>query len=225
MRVSALEGHRLWAPVYDSTPNPIAALDTRIMRDAIKSIPATRVVDLACGTGRTLRHLCQKFPNVLGIDYCDAMLRQAAQHAPLRHRLALADIAHLPIRDGTADLVVCSLALGYLPDLWAAFHEMSRILAKGGQILISDLHPEATANGWTRSFYAGGIRYDINHHSHLFDDITEVATARGLRLTHRRDAYVGLPELPLFVTGAKEELFSKIIQIPALLIHIWEKPC
>jgi malonyl-CoA O-methyltransferase len=225
MRVPVLEGHQLWAESYDTAPNPLVALEMRIMLDVLAQRPPARLTDVACGTGRWLVHFQQTGASVVGVDFCDAMLRQAAQHQSLRERLILADVEQLPLRDGSSDLVFCSLALGYFPDLQRGFNELARVCAPGGQIAISDLHPDAMTAGWTRSFKRKGAHYEIDHYVYSWEQIDDAASEAGLRLVLRHSAHLGHQERPLFQKAGKDHLFAAAAAVPALFAAFWERPC
>ena len=126
MLVSPIEGHRFWAPVYDSGLNPILALERRSMRNLLKSLRPATVIDMACGTGQWLLHFQQAGSEVFGCDACEEMLSQARKHSTLRGRVALADAENIPFCDGTADLILCSFSLGYFRDIDHVFREFER---------------------------------------------------------------------------------------------------
>lgn len=224
-RLPVVEGHRLWAESYDTTPNPLLALEMRVMLGILGSRRIPRIIDVACGTGRWLLHFQQSGASVTGIDICDAMLLRAAQHRSLHGRLMRADVVHLPFCDGAAGLVFCSLALGYFPDLRQSFLELARICAPGGQVAVSDIHPEALAAGWSRSFKAGGANYEIDHCLHRLDEIHDAASAAGLRLVLGRSAYFGDPERPVFQSACKDRLFAAAAVVPAIFVRVWERSC
>lgn len=225
MRVSALEGHRLWAPVYDSGLNPIVALERRSMWTLLKPLPPGRVIDVACGTGRSLCYFQQAGWDVFGCDCCEEMLREASKNFALRGHLTLADAERVPFPASTADLVVCSLSLGYFHDAGRVFLEFARMSKPGGLIAVSDLHPDALNAGWTRSFKVGDQRYEVAHHRRALKDIRALASAAGLRPKLNEPVHFGTAELPTFQQSGKENLFQVTKSIPALFICLWEKPC
>jgi len=55
----------------------------------------------------------------------------------------------LPLRDGSVDAAVCTLALTYLPRLEPALAELARVVRPGGTIITSDIH--------VLSLYLGGV--------------------------------------------------------------------
>ncbi|HZS55578.1 MAG TPA: class I SAM-dependent methyltransferase [Bryobacteraceae bacterium] len=225
MRVSATEGYSLWAPVYDSAINPLRALERRAMRSALKGLHPSTVIDVACGTGQWLLHFQQNGSKVFGCDISEEMLREARKIASLRARVALANAEHIPFRCGTANLILCSLSVGYFPGIRRAFSEFARVSRAAGLIAVSDLHPDAITYGWTRSFRLGEQRYEIEHRHRTMREIDDAAVNAGLRCRLSRPIYFGAPELPLFQRAGKEKQFPSIASIPALFVGLWEKPC
>jgi ubiquinone/menaquinone biosynthesis C-methylase UbiE len=225
MRVSAIEGHRLWAPVYDSGPNPILSLERRVMRNLLKSLRPSTVIDVACGTGKWLLQFQQAGWEVFGCDACKEMLSEATKNSSLRGRVTLADAESIPFRSSTADLVLCSVSLGYFHDIHRVFREFARASKPGGLIAVSDLHPDALASGWTRSFKLGEQRYELEHYPRAMPEIGGAASRAGLRTKVCQGIHFGAPELPVFHRSGKDKIFRFVTSTPALFIGLWEKPC
>jgi ubiquinone/menaquinone biosynthesis C-methylase UbiE len=223
--VSPIEGHRLWAPVYDSDPNPVLELEHRSMLPLLSALRPALALDVACGTGRWLSSLVRTSSHALGIDACPEMLSQASRKPRLRGRLMLADAAAIPCRSRAANLVLCSMALGYLPDLSRVFDEFYRIAAPGALLAVSDLHPDAIAAGWTRSFKLAGEHYELKHYSPSLPEIESAATRSGFRPRLFKQLSFGVPELPLFRRAGKESIFRSVSLLPVIFIAFWEKPC
>jgi ubiquinone/menaquinone biosynthesis C-methylase UbiE len=141
---------------YDAGPNPLLALETRLLLGAVDSARSLPFLDIACGTGRWMLWAQQQGAGVLGIDFCAEMVLEASRKPGLAGRLSLADACHVPVADGAADLAICSFALGYLASPRPAIAEMARVSRKGGRVVVTDLHPCALAAGWTRSFRSNG---------------------------------------------------------------------
>jgi SAM-dependent methyltransferase len=224
MQVSALEGHRNWAPSYDAGLNPLLALESRLLLDRLSPLPATRFLDVGCGTGRWMLAAQRLGARVFGIDFCPEMLLEASRKGDLVGRLALADARSVPLADGAADLTLCSFALGYLASPDQAIAEMARVTRKGGRVVISDLHPCALAAGWTRSFRWDGQLYEIDHHHHPIATWVTAALSAGLLLEWVLEGRLGEPERNIFRQAGKDSLFPELSCIPALLAMGWTKP-
>jgi SAM-dependent methyltransferase len=159
-------GYRSWSGSYDEPGNPIVALEEPAVRALVDPRPPGRALDAACGTGRHTRHLVARGHDVLGIDLTPEMLARAARNVP-GARFAEADLREIPADAGAFDLVVCGLALSHLPDVRPGVAELRRVLAPGGRLVISVLHPFLAHLGWHAPFVdADGRRGFVREHAH-----------------------------------------------------------
>ena len=223
IRLRAVQAHEVWAPLYDSTPNPLLALAKRSLNNVLQKRNAKNVIDIACGTGQYLEELRPSGANVFGLDACEPMLQEAKKRTALTGRLVRADAASLPFVDGWADLVICSMSLGYFDDLNTVFRQFARVARPGASITVTDLHPHAIAAGWTRSFKAGSISYQIQHFCYSGEQIRHAARFGGLSLRRWSNVRLGSREFPVFEQAGKIHLFPKATRTPALFLAIWEK--
>ena len=84
-------------------------------------------MDLATGTGRWVELALSRGVWATGVDRCPEMLAIAAAKRGVKGRLVCADIRALPFASRSADVAVCSFALGYVDRLDLAFAEMARV--------------------------------------------------------------------------------------------------
>jgi ubiquinone/menaquinone biosynthesis C-methylase UbiE len=89
-----------------------------------------RILDLGCGTGRTLARLPA---GVVGLDPAWPSLQAARRRAP-HARLVQGSAEALPFRDGAFDTVVGSLVLCSVPDAARGLAEVRRVLDGGGEL-------------------------------------------------------------------------------------------
>ncbi|MEU4952281.1 class I SAM-dependent methyltransferase [Streptomyces lavendulae] len=105
--------------------------------------PGDRVLDAGCGTGRALtplRAAVGPAGTVLGVDLTERMLaaaREAGRDAD--GTLLLADVARLPLRDGSLDAVFAAGLIAHLPDPAANLAELARVVRPGGRLAL--FHP------------------------------------------------------------------------------------
>jgi len=224
LTVAPLEGHRIWSSTYDASPNALLALDMRMLAERLGPLKGLRVVDVGCGTGRWADYASAQGAMAIGVDACEEMLRVALRKPSIAHRLILAEASHLPIRDSTADLALCSFALSYLSHPALALSEMSRITRPGGRVVVSDLHRAALQAGWKRTFRFGNEVYELEHFSHSTRRLKSAARHLGLQLDWEISACFGQPELEIFRHAGKEELFEKASRVSALRALSWTRP-
>jgi len=224
MRVSPLEGHRIWSGAYDRQLNPLLALEGRVLVEAIGPLQGKRFVDVGCGTGRWMAYWQSRGAHVIGVDVCREMLLEATRRPRLAGRLVLGEAGFLPLADAVSDLTLCSFALGYMSDPATVIREMARIAAPRSRVVIADLHPHASRAGWTRSFRSGEAVYEIENFVHSPADLLAAAQSAGLRQEACKEAQFGEPERAIFSSAGKGQLFSEMSRIPAVWIAAWTKP-
>ena len=123
-----------------------------------------------------------------------------------------ADALHLPFRSNVADVVLCTLSLGYLSPVRLAMEEMRRVARSGGTVIVTDMHPEAVRRGWTQSFRCGEATFDIQNHLYDSDDLA----IGGLALEETRHLFFGEPERALYERAGKAGLFDQVRDVPAV---------
>jgi malonyl-CoA O-methyltransferase len=215
--VSAAEGYALWAETWDATASPIVALEERVLRPWIEGLRSRRAIDVGCGTGRWCARL-----GAIGVDASEAMLQQAANKGALAGRLAAADATALPIADGAADVVLCTLTLGHIAEAGRALREFARVLERGGTLVMSDFHPDAAAQGWRRTFRHNGQVYELENHAYGMDPLRS-AVAGELTCLECREERFGEPERRVFERAGRPELFDAACARPALLLTRWRR--
>jgi len=218
--VNPREGYRKWSASYDDTPNPLLALESRVLAGILPPRQGLRILDAGCGTGRWMERLTADGAAVYGIDFCHEMIEQAARKPRLRNHCAVADICALPIRSCSFDLALCSFTLSYTRSIRNSIAELARI---AGTLVVSDLHPEAIARGWRRSFRQNGVTWDIDHLPYTTSVLDVSARDAALTLTARIEAGFGEPEREIFRGAGKESTFAAAAACPAILISKWTR--
>lgn len=124
---------------------------------------AKSILDVGCGSSRILSGL----ENGIGLDIQPAKLRYARRHGK---PLVNASIYALPFKDNAFDCVVCSQVIEHLPPGEQPFLEMSRVLQRGGRLVIGT--PDYATLSWRimehlyRFFAPGGYAEEhITHYS------------------------------------------------------------
>jgi malonyl-CoA O-methyltransferase len=120
----------------------------------IRLLPG-RILDAGCGTGRGLGLLRRRYPKaeLLGIDFAQAAVREAKRSESFAGRTRrllggafrlhlCADFSRLPLPAASVDMVWSNLAVAWAGEPLAALHELHRVLAPGGLLMLSSYGPD-----------------------------------------------------------------------------------
>ena len=215
--IGAIEGHALWAATYDSGPNPLRELERRTTAPWIDDLHPQAMVDIGCGTGRWSQYVRERGAIAVGIDLCEPMLRKGSGHR------ALGDALQLPIRSNCADLAICSFTAGYLESPRRLMTELSRIVRHGGHALVTDVHPDAIASGWTRSFRHDDDVYEIENRAHAVEAFVAAASRNRLALLRSAEPFLGEPERDTYRRAGREHLCESACGVRAIFALLWRR--
>ncbi|MGA7885569.1 MAG: ubiquinone/menaquinone biosynthesis methyltransferase [Acidobacteriaceae bacterium] len=124
--------------------------------------PQARVLDICCGTGDMTMALLKRRPTagepppepVVAADFAPAMLERARKKLAGRGaRVIEADALHLPMADGSLDLITTAFGFRNLANYQSGLEEFFRVLAPGGEVGILDCSEPDGLVGKLYSFY------------------------------------------------------------------------
>jgi ubiquinone/menaquinone biosynthesis C-methylase UbiE len=178
------QAYDLWASSYDVQPhNLVLALDDALFRDMLAGLDIRdkKLLDIGCGTGRHWQLLLDKEPARLsGYDISERMLTLLRQKFPAAN-VHKTDDHHLEEPPESCDLIISTLALAHMPDALAVLEEWCRVLAPGGDIILTDYHPQALEKGADRTFRHEGKLVTVKNYIYPLESIR--AYARQLNLS------------------------------------------
>lgn len=215
------EAYALWAPNYPPRAhNPVMQAEERAMLALLPdALHGLDVLDAGCGSGRYLVHALHRgAARAIGVDLSPQMLARAAgalhtECPGARVELLAGSLAALPVADACADVTVCGLVVGHLPDLRQCLSELARATRPGGTVLCSDVHPIGTALGWVRDFRSGDRRYAVQHTQHLYSHWHDASAAAGLRIERIREPMLDPADIP---PGARFDRTA--LEVPVALV-------
>jgi malonyl-CoA O-methyltransferase len=159
-------GYRRWSHTYAEEDNELQRLESELRRELMPPLAGQCTLEVGAGTGRVTQDLREAGADVIVVDLVVEMLLRAPDRAAMVGRACVARAEALPFAAGSFDRVVCALTLGHVADLAAALRAMVEVLRPGGELMITDFHPDATLRGWQRSFTCEGRTCVVQQHAH-----------------------------------------------------------
>ncbi len=173
------KAYNLWAGGYDSQPgNLMLDLDEKLFSELIDplNLKGTVVADIGCGTGRHWVKLMAKEPaRLAGFDVSEEMLRKLNSKFPAGETHLLAPDNFVEMPNDSCNLVFSSLTIAHIRDTYSALSEWERVLAKNGDLVITDYHPAVLEKGGQRTFLHGGRLVAVKNYIHTIASIRELA--------------------------------------------------
>jgi malonyl-CoA O-methyltransferase len=218
------EGYRLWAPTY-SAENAISQLEAELVGELTPPLAGLRLLDAGCGTGRRLRDCGAALAT--GIDLSPEMIETGRAELGPGVRLLVGDVRALPFEDAGFDLAWCRLVIGHLPECAQAYAELGRVVAPGGQVVVTDFHPVAHEAGHRRTFRHGDTVHEVEHYVHPLPAHREAAAAAGLHLAAVREAKIGPSVRAFYERAGRSALYGEHRDLPVVLALSFTKedPC
>jgi ubiquinone/menaquinone biosynthesis C-methylase UbiE len=143
------------APNYDQrTQDGYLEGVTSALQKLARQVEVQRMLDLGCGTGRSLRGLAG--PICYGLDFSGGMLAQARLFDST-YRLVNASAPAPPFASTSFDLIICVLALHHFPHKLQAIENAYRMLRPGGIFAIVNFDPHEGRDIWYIYEYFEGV--------------------------------------------------------------------
>ena len=189
------------APAYDNLNRAMSfGLDRSWRRRAVDFVAeagASRIVDIATGTGDFALSLAERIPDgyITGLDLSENMIkigRKKIEEAGMADRISLivGDCLASPLPEGQADAVTVAFGVRNFSDLLAGYRSMRGMLRPGGRLCVLEL--STPVNPLVRPMYKFYSAYII--------------PLMGRLVSKDRRAYSYLPESIAAVPQAEEML-------------------
>jgi ubiquinone/menaquinone biosynthesis C-methylase UbiE len=123
----------------------------------MKNIPpnSIRMLDAGFGTGIYSFVLSDRVRNIDAVDLDRNKVDRARMLGPFSNiHFQVMNLTNLRFSDCTFDLIICSDVLEHIQDDELAFFELSRVLKRGGTLLITvPFHSESNVSAYTRFYH------------------------------------------------------------------------
>ena len=135
-----------------------------------------RVLEVGCGSGKTLYALANKGLDVYAIDFSEPAVKLCAKIPGCK--ASVQDIRKTSFQDDFFDAVICIHVLAHMPlaERKEAAMEIARILKKGGQLLFRDFSTEDFRFGKGKLVEENSFKRENGLTTHYFglDEVKEL---------------------------------------------------
>lgn len=219
LTLKVVPGYDEWSRSYDAEMGDELDIDLLAQLEAVQWSQVTKSIDLGCGTGRIGSWLqAQGVRGIVGVDVCEAMLRQAATKG-VYDNLIQANITSLPDVPCDHDLGISVLAACHLSNLKALFQEANRVIHADGVFILADYHPFFLLKGIPTNFERpSGESIAIENYVHLLSDHVQAARQTNWRLVEMHEKLVDKTWVQ------KAPPMSKYLHQPISFVMVWQRP-
>ncbi len=185
------EAYNNWALNYDDQPdNLMLALDEEMINELFTEIDFINkiIVDIGCGTGRHWQKIVGRKPlRLLGFDVSKGMLEILKDKFPNAETHLLSDDNLKEINDNFCDIIISTLTVAHIKNIAKALTEWARVLKPGGEIIITDFHPDLLAKGAKRTFLNNHTSVVIKNYIHPVEKIKAIARQLNLQVVRLKE--------------------------------------
>jgi malonyl-CoA O-methyltransferase len=204
MKSNIQAAYNRWSLTYDVQENMTRDLDAAVLPHIVPDLAGRRVVEAGCGTGKNSNWLAARCRALVALDFSEGMMALARRKVTADNvTWARCDLNRpWPLAGETADLVIFNLVLEHIEALEPVFSEAGRTLRVGGQMVLSEYHPERLTDGLGARITdeAGEIVELVGSFRHTAEDYETAAAACGLGLIERREWEPSGEKRPLLLT-------------------------
>lgn len=189
-----VEAYDIWSASYDRQPgNLMLDLDEIVFSNLVQDVTLKnkRIADIGCGTGRHWQKLYDRNPGIIiGFDVSAGMLLQLKRKFPDALTQRITDNRMDSVPASFVDCIVSTLTLAHIKDLDEAAAAWSGILKEGGDLLITDFHPDILAKGGKRSFRHEGKSMAVINYIHPLEEVKNIFEKHGLTVISEEQKYI-----------------------------------
>ncbi len=220
-----VQAYEIWSETYDQQPgNLMLDLDEEIFTNLIEDTDLRNkgVADIGCGTGRHWRKIYQKQPAFLmGFDVSQGMLKQLLRKYPAALTQHITDNSLKQVPDEFIDCLVTTLTIAHIENIEVAIAAWSRVLKSGGDLIITDFHPEMLANGGKRSFSHEGRSLSVVNFIHPLEKLKKIFTKYELTILRTEERKVDQSVKIYYESQGAMTVFNRFFGIPIIYgIHL-----
>ena len=137
------QAYNAWSETYDAVKNKTRDLEGTALTQMLANTTFDTVLELGCGTGKNTEYLSTIAKQLIAADFSTDMMQKAQEKIRAPHvQFQQIDIRqNWRFNKAQFDLVTCSLILEHIENIDFVFQQAHKVLKKGGQFYVGELHP------------------------------------------------------------------------------------
>lgn len=220
-----VEAYDIWAGSYDSQPgNLMLKLDEMVFTDlaGTVSLKNKRIADIGCGTGRHWQRMYNRNPGIIiGFDVSPGMLMQLKRKFPNAITQLISDNLLDAVPAAFVDCIVTTLTIAHIKNIDEAIAAWAGILKPGGDIIITDFHPELLAKGGKRSFQHNGKSLAVVNYIHPVEEVKNILAKHGFLIHRETEKYIDEDVKPWYQSQNALHVYERFKGMPVIYgIHL-----
>ena len=181
------------------------------MLDLVETSPI-KVLDYGCGNCLLYPYIKKRYPKAeyQGIDLSEKMLEAGKRRfgSEKNFKVSQQDGEQLDFRNDSFDLIICRGSLHHLPNPNKGLQEMHRVLAKGGELLISEPVSNLIVKSMRKVFYKKMDHFSGTHQSFTHKEFIDLLEEEKFVIEKKK--YYGLLAFPF----AYPDIISAFNHVP-----------
>jgi len=175
------------------------------------------ILDAGVGTGRIIRPLMYRKLTLIGVDISLPMLMQTQRRygrrkRPMQLHVIIADVAHLPIRNSSINVVQSTHVLHLLKHWKTALREWERILHPVGTLIILQ---ESSQRTKVRIAYDRVLKQMTNYRRRMvYSKVRQFLRQKGWRVHQHKIIWVDKPNLATTLRAIENRSYSRQWDLP-----------
>lgn len=190
----AAEAYDIWSDSYDVQPDHLMLdLDELIFSTLLEDVDLANktVADIGCGTGRHWERLYHVSPAILhGYDISEGMLNKLKLKFPAAITSHINDNQLSDTATASLDCIISTLTIAHIEELDETIAAWARVLKPGGDVILTDFHPDALIKAGRSTFNHNDGDIAIMHFVHSLSKIKEVCEKQGLIVARQEEKYI-----------------------------------
>lgn len=167
---------------------------SEIIHKMMGKVKGKKILDAGCGAGFDSKIMAKKGAEVIGIDISPNMLKMAKKKCKgLNIKFYLRDMEKTGFPNGHFDIVAAIFCVALKRNLRKVLKEFYRVLKKGGELFLVDVHPIRKMVVYTGDYFETGKHWEISRGWKRFEyyrkieDLLNTSISAGFTLKEIRE--------------------------------------